>query len=146
MEDVFKFLLIAAVIVIGIARQFKKEASKNADNGPVMPTPEEDHPLPENWGGGTYGGYIPEGPQPEPVHQVKQKKTTSTPKPFRSGTSVPTNAGTSSYKPTSAMQSLPPLTSGLQEFEEPADSEFAIHSAEEARRAIVWSEILQRKY
>lgn len=146
MEDVFKFLLIAAAIVIGIARQFKKEAKKNADNGPVMPTPEEDQPLPENWGGGTYGGYIPEGPQPEPVRQIKQKATTSTPKPFRSGTSAPTNAGTSSYKSTSSMQSLPPLISGLQEFEEPADSEFAIQSTEEARRAIVWSEILQRKY
>ena len=26
------------------------------------------------------------------------------------------------------------------------DSEYSIHSAEEARKAIIWSEILQRKY
>ena len=30
MEDVFKFLLVAAVIVIGLVKQFKKEANKNA--------------------------------------------------------------------------------------------------------------------
>lgn len=148
MEDVLKFLLIAAVIVIGIVRQLKKDASKYADKDSAMPTPEAEHPLPEEWGEGTYGGYIPEGPQPDPIPQMKQEKTTSTSKPFRSGTFVPAKAaGTSSYKhSTSAMQSLPPLTSGLQEFEEPADSEFAINSAEDARRAIVWSEILQRKY
>ena len=134
MEDVLKFLLIAAVIVIGIVRQLKKEANKNADKAPTMPTPEAENPLPENWGGGTYGGYIPEGPQQEPPIQVKKKKTTSAPKPFLSST------------PSSTTQSISPPVSVLQESEESEESEFTIHSAEEARRAIIWSEILQRKY
>lgn len=134
MDEVLKFLLIAAVIVIGIVRQLKKEANKNADKAPSMPIPETENPLPENWGGGTYGGYIPEGPQQEPPVQVKKKKTTSTPKPFLSNTTSSTTQITS------------PPASSLQESDESEESEFAIHSAEEARRAIIWSEILQRKY
>ena len=63
MEDVFKFLLVAAVIATGLIRQFKKETNKNADKSPGIPMPDVDNPLPENWGGGTYGGFIPEGPQ-----------------------------------------------------------------------------------
>ena len=64
MEDVFKFLLVAAVIVIGLVKQFKKEANKNADKSPDIPMPDVDNPLPEYWGGDTYGGFIPEGPKP----------------------------------------------------------------------------------
>ena len=63
MEDVFKFLLVAAVIVIGLVKQFKKEANKNADKSPDITLPEVVNPLPEYWGGDTYGGFIPEGPQ-----------------------------------------------------------------------------------
>ena len=64
MEDVFKFLLVAAVIVIGLVKQFKKEADKNADKSPDIPMPDVDNPLPEYWGEDTYGGFIPEGPKP----------------------------------------------------------------------------------
>lgn len=46
MEDVFKFLLVAAVIVIGLVKQFKKEANKNADKSPDIPMPDVDNPLP----------------------------------------------------------------------------------------------------
>ena len=143
MEEVFKFLLIAAVIVIGIVKQFKKEAKKNSGNGPAMPIPTEESPLPEQWGGDTYGGYIPEGPKEEPVIKVEKKKTA--PKPFLSDPYTPTGSkGTSSYsKTTTTNQNISPPVPELQENDE---SEFTIHSAEEARRAIVWSEILQRKY
>ena len=70
MDDILQFLLIAGIIVIGIVKQFKKEAKKNADNSPAMPMPDTDFdddalPIPESWGK-TYGGYIPEGPRPEP--------------------------------------------------------------------------------
>ena len=64
MEDVFKFLLVAAVIVIGLVKQFKKEANKNADKSPDIPMPDVDNPLPEYWGGDTYGGFIPESRYP----------------------------------------------------------------------------------
>lgn len=143
MEDVFKFLLVAAVIVIGLVRQFKKEAKKNADEDTTMPMPEAGNPMPENWGGGTYGGYIPEGPKEEHVIKVEKKKTA--PKPFISDSYVPTTSmGTTAYnKPTSTNQNA---SSSMPEPQENDESEFTIRSAEEARRAIVWSEILQRKY
>ena len=136
MEDAFKFLLVAAVIVIGLVRQFKKEAKKNAGNKPDMPIPDtnmDDEMYPSDQEN-TYGGYIPEGPQAlgESAEQifvrpVKPKSSKST---------------TSSYTPTKPQNS--PLVSDTQESDEP--SEYGIHSAEEARRAIIWSEILQRKY
>ena len=42
MDDILQFLLIAGIIVIGIVKQFKKEAKKNADNSPAMPMPDTD--------------------------------------------------------------------------------------------------------
>ena len=59
MEDVVKFLFIAAVIVIGIARQYKKEAQKKeaADTPPGMP------PVPEAADAGD--------PLPPPPHHAR---------------------------------------------------------------------------
>lgn len=114
MEDIFKFLMVAAVIVIGLINQYKKEAKKNAGEKPVVPIPDVDNPLPESWEDNTYGGYIPKSSQP--------KKPASAPRSFKKNTSVP----------------------DTQEEEE--SSEYAIHSAEEARKAIIWGEILQRKH
>lgn len=70
MDGILQFLLIAGIIVIGVVKQFKKEAKKNAENRPAMPVPENDIdegalPIPEAWGN-TYGGFIPEGPAPHP--------------------------------------------------------------------------------
>ncbi|WP_348768186.1 hypothetical protein [uncultured Bacteroides sp.] len=126
MEDVFKFLLVAAVIATGLIRQFKKETNKNADKSPGIPMPDVDNPLPENWGGGTYGGFIPEGLKP-----TNKPKTVSKP--------------SAKSKYTSIKASPPSPASHPQEPDE-ATSEYGIHSAEEARKAIIWSEILQRKY
>ena len=69
MDGILQFLLIAGIIVIGVVKQFKKEAKKNAENRPAMPVPENDIdegalPIPEAWGN-TYGGFIPEGPAPQ---------------------------------------------------------------------------------
>lgn len=126
MEDVFNFLLVAAVIAIGLVKQFKKEANKSAGKSPAMPMPDIDNPLPEYWGRDTYGGFIPEGPKPaekpEPVSKPSAKP-----------------------KYTSIKASPPSPASRPQESDE-ATSEYGIHSAEEAKRAIIWSEILQRKY
>ncbi len=125
MDGILQFLLIAGIIVIGIVKQFKKEAKKNADNNPAMPLPDVDNPLPECWGK-TYGGYIPEGPEvaekPKPVSKPSAKS-----------------------KHTSIKASPPSPASRPQESDE-VTSEYGIHSAEEARKAIIWSEILQRKY
>ena len=91
-----------------------------------MPVFDEENPLPESWSDGTYGGYIPEGPKPETA--VIRKKTEKKHKPAKKQPFIQQDTD----------NTLP----------EPADasSEFEIHSAEEARKAIIWGEILQRKY
>ena len=126
MEDIFKFLLVMGVIVISFVSQAKKGAKKKAGNSPAMPVPDEENPLPESWNDGTYGGYIPEGPKPEAI--ATRKKTEKQQKPAPKQSFIHQNTD----------NTLP----------EPADasSEFEIHSAEEARKAIIWGEILQRKY
>ena len=70
MDDILQFLLIAGIIVIGIVKQFKKEAKRTLTTAPLCPcrtlTLTMTHcPFPKA-GGKTYGGYIPEGPRPEP--------------------------------------------------------------------------------
>ncbi len=120
MEDVFKFLLVAAVIVIGLVKQFQKEANKNADKSPDIPMPDVDNPLPEYWGGDTYGGFIPGGPKPVSKPSAKSKHT--------------------------SIKASPPSPASRPQESDEVTSEYGIHSAEEARKAIIWSEILQRKY
>lgn len=138
MEDVFKFLFVIAIIAVGFIRQAKKEAKKKAADSPAMPRKE--NPLPESWNDGTYGGYIPEGPQPE-VAVISPKKNDNR----KSSKSKPTHTtGTLSDRIDSSSNYNSPPTATSQEAEE--QSEFEIHSVEEARRAIVWSEILKRKY
>ncbi len=137
MEDVFKFLLIAAVIVIGLVRQFKKEAGKNTDGKPFMlpGTDTDDDTYPPHSGQeDTYGGYIPEGPKPaeQPAEGTLARPAKSNPK----------RSATSSYTP--VQTGISPPTAETPESD--GTSEYSIHSAEEARRAIIWSEILQRKY
>ena len=129
MEDIFKFLLVIGIIVFGIVRQAKKEAKKSADERSAMPIPDAEDRLPENWEDETYGGFIPKGPEPEEIIIVKKTEKIS-PRPTNTGT-LP-------------KQKISPPAPEAEETDE--TSEFGIRSAEEARRAIIWSEILQRKY
>lgn len=145
MEDIFKFLLVAGIIVVGIIKQFRKEA-QSSEAPPVdendMPLPHEANPLPENWGGETYGGYIPEGPKPEErVQPAPQQRKTSRPEPF-----IPRrDRQTSSYRinPTS-QPTAPPAPAGQEA--DRAATDFDLQSIEEVRRGIIWAEILNRKY
>ena len=92
MEDIFKFLLIAGIIVISFVRQAKKEAKKKAGNNPAMPVFDEENPLPESWNDGTYGGYIPESPKPEAavIRKKTEKKNISPPRNSLSFSKIPT--------------------------------------------------------
>mgnify|MGYP000834983885 CR=1 FL=1 len=68
MDGILQFLLIVGIIVIGVVKQFKKEAKKNAENRPAMPVPENDIdegalPIPEAWGN-TYGCLLYTSPSP----------------------------------------------------------------------------------
>ena len=125
MEDVVKFLLIAAVIVIGIARQYKKEAQKKeaADIPPGMP------PVPEAADAGDPLPPHRTTPEAEPFIPRYAPAQPEAPQPRREA------------KPTAAAPKPP-----IPPADENADTDYAIRSAEDARRAIVWSEILKRKY
>lgn len=129
MEEVLKFLAVIAVIVAGIVSQVRKEAKKNAAGKPRMPMPDAPQQRPDYRDDDTYGGFIPKGPDPVAVHAAKKPKKTSSSK----------HSLNTPPKP----KETPP-----EEVAREADdtSEFNIRSAEEARRAIIWSEILRRKY
>ena len=136
MEDFLKFVLVAAVLVVAFIQQTRKETQKkkkNAPRPPVMPQPEPvSSPLPEGQESQTYGGYIPEGPAPEPAAPPRPKAKRKAAQTFAEA-KPKQNIATAS----------PPVATPDTENDA---SDYSIHSAEEARRAIIWSEILTRKY
>lgn len=125
MEDFLKFLAIAGVIAFGIFKQFAKEKEKNAENERPVPAP-------------SYETYEMELP---PVVGTTRQQA---PKPKYQKRLLPNEGVRTTY--TSQIPSTPAISPPIEVPEEASESEFSIHSAEEARRAIIWSEILQRKY
>lgn len=133
MDDILQFLVIAGAIAFGIFRQFKKTEANKSEKRIPTPTPEFE-----------YETYEPENkPEFEPVILPKKTSVQDIPK----------------KKTASAYQPVLPLTeegtratahalssSSLDDETSPNENEYAIHSREEAERAIIWSEILQRKY
>ncbi|TWV10413.1 hypothetical protein FQ707_13105 [Bacteroidaceae bacterium HV4-6-C5C] len=126
MEDVLKFLFIAGIILIGIARQVRKdkEAGKKTLTLPTIPNRdkvEEQHAPTANV-------------IKKPAKVASQRYATDS------------FAG-SSYQPTISTLSTPTTTlSNNTTQAAEAESDFSIRSIEEARKAIIWSEILRRKY
>ena len=130
MEDILKFLLVAGVLVVAFIRQAKKEArKKQAPLPPFMPQPESPSaPLPDEPKDRTYDGYIPEGPASEPPTPPRPKTKRNPARTFAKA------------EPKQNIPVPPPPAT------EDGTTDYQIHSAEEARRAIIWSEILTRKY
>lgn len=118
MEDVMQFLLVAGILAFGIYKQFNKEKSNKPEKSTPMPTPEYE--------------YEPEFKE-SVIFEKPQKKVAAPPK-----TSLPKEGIRSTYVPTTAPKAAKEATVDK--------GEFSIQSVEEARRAIIWSEILQRKY
>lgn len=125
MEDIFKFLFVIGIIAIGFVRQARKEAK---------PVPATVPPclclmqkvLSGNWNGVPYDGYNPENPGPE--------------------VSAPRKKAAKKHKSAPKQPPVCPNTDNMSPEPTEASSQFEIHSAEEARKAIIWGEILQRKY
>lgn len=129
MEDFLKFVLVAAVLIGAFVRQTRKEAQKKASQRPAVPRREKPATPPSpRQEDRTYGGYIPEGPAPKPAT------------PTRPRTVLPAEGQRTTSAPRPA---TPPPATGP---EKDAAGDFRLHSAEEVRRAIIWGEILQRKY
>ena len=151
MEDFLKFLLIAGVILVGIFKEVSKnnKSKKTQNKRPVPPTPspvEEDPdatPIPEFWGRGSK--VLDDFLQSLPVEQPAPKPAPKpTPKKKKEEISVAASIANSSAQDKrntkqGSHYDHPETDNSNQE-------DFSIHSAEEARRAIIWGEILQRKY
>ena len=151
MEDFLKFLLIAGVILVGIFKEVSKNnKSKMTQNKrPVPPTPSpvevdpDATPIPEFWGRGSK--VLDDFLQSLPVEQPAPKPAPKpTPKKKKEEISVAASIANSSAQDKrntkqGSHYDHPETDNSNQE-------DFSIHSAEEARRAIIWGEILQRKY
>ncbi len=126
MGDILKFLFIVGIIVIGIVRQVKKEKETNKKTfiPPTIPNKDkvENTRIPTS------------KKKKEPEKRVPQSFLTVT----ESSTSSP-------YRPATSTLSTPPPSDDTAQITE-NESDFSIHSIEEARKAIIWSEILRRKY
>lgn len=146
MEDFLKFLLIAGVILVGIFKEVSKNnKSKKTQNKrpvpPPAPSPVEVDPdatpIPDFWGRSRPMDEllqpIPiEPPAPKPAPKKKKKEEISV---------------AASIANSSAQDKRNTKQGSHYDHPEPdGDQDFSIHSVEEARRAIIWGEILQRKY
>ena len=165
MEDFLKFLLIAGVILVGIFKEVNKNSkSKKAKNKrPVSPMPSpvevapDAVPMPEAWGGPKS---LEELFQPKPIEPPTRKKHSQQTPPQQSPKQTAKPAAQQKRKKEEISVSASLANSAAQDkrnsqqgshynsHTESTDNEhdFTIHSAEEARRAIIWGEILQRKY
>ena len=147
MEDFLKFLLIAGVILVGIFKEVSKnnKSKKTQNKRPVPPTPSpvevdpDATPIPEFWGRGSkvlddFLQSIPvEQPAPKPTPKKKKEEISVAASIANSSAQDKRNTKQGSH------YDHPETDNSNQE-------DFSIHSVEEARRAIIWGEILQRKY
>ena len=123
MEDMFQVLLTVAFIVIGIVSQWKKGKNEDAPDVPEMSLPDDFDPLMECSDEAIPTVDMP----PQPVQQPsrpQRKKPERQRKPHTATTPPPTPANTTTRE---------------------AD-DYSLHDVDDVRRAIIWSEILQRKY
>ncbi len=117
MEDILKFLIVAGIIVVGIARQYKKEAKKYTRQDTAIP-----------------------GPQPPPIPATETRK--------RGKTIIPDIHERKTVRTTHIS---PPPQSSWKDMHDTCvtgteKEDLKIRSVEDVRKAIVWGEILQRKY
>ncbi|GAA6258908.1 hypothetical protein F070042J6_47600 [Bacteroides sp. f07] len=160
MEDFLKFLLIAGVILVGIFKEVNKNSkSKKATNKrPASPIPSptqiepDDVPMPEAWGSPKS---LDELLRPIPVEPPTPKRSSQqafrqAPKQKQKQKKKKEEVSVAASIANSAAQDALNTRQGAH-YDAPHESsdkkeDFTIHSAEEARRAIIWGEILQRKY
>lgn len=150
MDDFVKFLLIAGVIIVGIFKEVNKKskAKKAETRRAVTPQPSpielapDATPIPETWG------------EPMSLEDLFQPKRTKRPvakpnpqtvvKPKKKKEEVSVAA---SIANSSAQDKINTKFGSQYDYQEPeADQDFSINSTEDARRAIIWGEIMQRKY
>lgn len=127
MEDILKILFVVGILLYEIVRRIRKEDSGQAASL------EEDLPEPED---------IPV-PLDEPdatcvfTPEEEEKPANPLPPPPK-----PQRKKPQTYQPLPDAPATPPTP----DITAAQEDEYRILSAEEARKAIIWGEILQRKY
>ena len=139
MGDLLQFLLIAGVIGIAIIRQVSKNKVEKTDTTSRTPFPEgqeqesTETTLPGNW-----EQWFPTEMKNEQPHAKAVIIKAKTDLPQKKEKKLKESA----YSPLDRKNNPTPNSSPPE-----ADKQdFGIHSTEDARRAIIWSEILERKY
>ncbi|WP_333698141.1 ferrichrome ABC transporter substrate-binding protein [Bacteroides congonensis] len=147
MEDFLKFLLIAGVILVGIFKEVSKnsKSKKATDKRPVPPIPSPTEiepdavPMPEAWG--KIELPIPKKSSKQASrHAPKQQQQKKKREEVSVAASLANSAAQDELNSRQGSHFNTPNESSDN------NEDFTIHSAEEARRAIIWGEILQRKY
>ena len=147
MEDFLKFLLIAGVILVGRFKEVSKnsKSKKATDKRPVPPisSPTEIEPdavpMPEAWG--KIELPIPKKSSKQASrHAPKQQQQKKKREEVSVAASLANSAAQDELNSRQGSHFNTPNESSDN------NGDFTIHSAEEARRAIIWGEILQRKY
>ncbi|WP_294626909.1 ferrichrome ABC transporter substrate-binding protein [uncultured Bacteroides sp.] len=159
MEDFLKFLFIAGVILVGVFKEMNKnsQAKKTTGKRPVSPTPTPGEiapdavPVPEPWA------------RPQSPHELLRPIPVEPPAPKRNARKAPKQqqhppkkkkreevSVAASIANSAAQDELNrrqnPHNGAPHDTAATGNGDFTIHSAEEARRALIWGEILQRKY
>jgi hypothetical protein len=150
MEGFFiKFIVIAGMVFIAITRGLSKgKKAHEVLHQPQKPrVPAEDEvapdatPVPPSWG---RPGMLDDLLQPIPFEST----TTSSTRANTSGKQTDRKSRTNS--PSTSSPTLSPIKDEYymptSETSVEQDNQYSFHSIEEARRAMIWSEILQRKY
>ena len=127
MEDILKILFVVGILLYEIVRRIRKEDSGQAASL------EEDLPEPED---------IPvplDEPDATCVFTPEEEEKPADPLP---PTPKPQRKKLQTYQPLPDAPATPPTP----DITAAQEDEYRILSAEEARKAIIWGEILQRKY
>lgn len=120
--EILKFLLIVAIMAFAIVRQARKNKAATSEKSPAAPAPQTFDPM--------------EKQKP----RMKEEKTKLQRKSSNQTKKVPPMDPHSEGARATASPLTPPGP------EQASHTDFAIGSAEDARKAIIWSEILNRKY
>ena len=153
MEDFLEVIFIIGIVVIGIAKGLVEKSLKTkptqTGSNPSPVTQEKEvapktTPLPEAWGKMFPSQELfPTQPHPVKSHasdksKLPKKASNQETKSFIQQKIDSTQQNNLAHQEPIQGSSHSPTTS--------EEDDYTIHSVEEARRAIVWGEILQRKY
>lgn len=137
MDEIFKYLIVAAFIVYAVVKQARAGSKKDTD----APGPQESvppGPLPENWGGDTTGGGWFDILRPQPA----------SPKPGRKKQKAAARPASQTNRPTVSDRTTTgtPMPASPPEPNCGPAADIDISSAQEVRKGFIWSVILERKY